>query len=130
LGRRKRTPAELEAYKERCRSHRRKQRLDPEFRAKERADVLARYHANKEKYRRAQVEWKNKNRERINEERRIFRRDHPDLARQQDKRNRATTIKHALARIRDGTMGLDELNKRINKALIRLDDRVRSKESK
>ena len=69
MGRRKRTPAELAAYKEKCRAYRRKQRLDPEYKAKEKEQTLARYHANKDKYRKAQVAWRTKNMEKINEER-------------------------------------------------------------
>jgi hypothetical protein len=104
-------------------------RLDPEYKERERLKTLERYHANKEKYRAVQLAWLERNKELINEKRRQWRRDNPDLARERDKWNRSTTISYALARVRDGSMGLDELNQRLNKALVRIDDRTKSKGS-
>lgn len=126
----KRSPDGLKRHLERTSLYKKEQRKDPEFLAKEALKARERYHRNKEKYRKISKKWHDANREVNLEKRRIWRRDNPDIAREADKRGRQQRISYFIARLRDGSMGLDEFNQRINAALIRLDERLKPKGSR
>lgn len=125
-----RSPEGLANQKAKAQERHRRNRLDPAYRAKEALKAKERYHRNKEKYREISLKWRDRNREVVCEKRRRWRRDNPDSAREGDKRCRESSIKYAIARIRDGSMGLSELNQRINRALIRVNDRTKSHRSR
>lgn len=126
----KRTPEGLIRRKEQSRRAKAKAKLNREY--LERAAIAARerYHANKEKYRQIALDYVNRNKEVINERRKRWRRENPDLARERYKRDRANTIKTTIAKFRRGNVSLDEFIGRISKVYVQAfaDDEKRGPE--
>lgn len=120
-----RSPEGIAIHRAKTKDLHRKKRLDPEYRAREALKARERYLKNKGHAVAIIKKWQDQHREEICAKRRQWRRDNPSLAREADKRDRESSIKYAIARVRDGTMGLSELNQRIHRALIRVNDRTR-----
>ncbi len=125
----KRTPEGWRKLRERSITYKRKRRLDPAYLEKEAQQGKVRYQANRDRLRKQQREYRERNKEKINARRREWRKENPGLAKEYDSRCRKSGFKHTLARVRDGTMGLDELNQRLNKSLVRLNERIKPKGS-
>lgn len=120
----KRTPEGLARHKAQSKELKRKRREDPEYRKEEARKASERYKKNKEKHRIISLRWQNKNKEVVGEKRRRFRRENPELARAADKRCRESSLTTAIRKFKRGELGFDELNQRLNEALVRVNDRT------
>ena len=105
----------------------RRLREDPEYRAGDNAKARASYHANKDKYQKVSRDWRRKNKELLSEQRKEHRNQNRELARANDAKWRANSIKSTLTKFRRGDISIGELNRRISETFLRADERYRNK---
>lgn len=120
----KRTPEGLARHKAASIERKRRNRLDPEFKAKEAEQWRLRYYKDREKHLARQIEWRTKHAKEINERRKLWRRANRQEYLADCKRRHQNTIKAWTARYRRGEVTLDQLSGRIGESLARLDERI------